>query len=172
MQPRFDGLPKPVELLIGNTGFVEMLNGTRQIIGILTRLADAMRNHLDLLVKLELARILLMAAIHHKTQCFNALLTIHQRHACLPLHINQCHLFAFTQVVSRRRRLCRLNAKGDTPARAARVQPEHQSRSLSCATMHMAKDAKITMIAMQPRLPSLNMIKSGPPHQRPISKHP
>ena len=114
----------------------------------------------------------MMLAVNDKAQSLDALQTVIKHHIGHALDVNRRHLLTRLQIGPRFRRLCGFDAKSNAPARAARIQPEDKTGTLRCAPMDMAVNTKSTMIAMQPRRPTLGKLKSRPPHQRAISKHP
>ena len=171
-QAHLYGVPKPSQLLVRHTGFIKVAESALQIFGIFARLPLTMSDEINLRIKIERTGILMMLTVNDKAQGLDTLQTVIEHHIRHALDINRRHLLTRLQIGPCFSRLCGFDAKSDTTARTARIQSEDKTRLLRCATMDMAVNTKSAMIAMQPRWSALGKLKSRPPHQRAISKHP
>ena len=141
------------------------------VIGIPSRMSKPLLNQCKQLRAVESAGVLRVTRIHDiggraKTP------PIIKSHAQFPFAIDMGHQFAFAQISEHGGCRLVLDPESDAAARAAPIQAEHKSGQLRRPSMHMRIDAEGPMIAAHKPQSALDKIKPGPPHQRPIAKHP
>jgi len=78
--------------------------------------------------------------------------------------IDQCDLFAGTQVFDCFRSLGRCDPIGDTAAIAAAIEAEYQTRFFRSSAVHERIDAKRTVSAHQACATAIQKVEARPPH--------
>ena len=89
-----------------------------------------------------------------------------------PLEINIRHEFAAAQVDESGFRLLLFDAIRDAATTAASVEAEDEARPIWRAAMNMRIYAERPVIASRQGDPAFHVLKTGAPHQRPVSKNP
>ena len=152
---------------------LDLLDRRQHVVAVVAGTAVALAHEMQLALGRQAAGILAVAAVDHVTERGHAALRVVVEPDRPPgLAIDARDLLARAQVIDGGGPFGRRDAIGDAAAIAAAVETEHQAGLFRRAAMHEGIDAKRAVRADQPRVPPLQEVEAGPPHQRAIAEHP
>jgi hypothetical protein len=155
-----------------NVHLLEMGERVQHIIRASAHLALALLHQFQQFIVGKLARILGMGPVGHIGQHFNPPGPVKQFNRLQDLHIDHAHLLPRAKIGKGCIPLFRIDAKRNTGAGAAAIQPQYEPRFLFSATVVQGVDAQAAVIAVDARMGLLGKLKTGPPHQGAIAKNP
>lgn len=137
------------KLLVGKAQFFDVREGVGEIIDGAAVVADPLGHQPRLLFQAHLTRVLFVFAAHHEGVGLNpsavAEMGVEQVRA-----IDLGHLFAFIQISDGVRDVFRGDAKGQSVAVSAPVQPHHQTRAFGGAAINGGQHREAALIAVDP----------------------